>query len=453
MALRSHAEDAKRRFDRGQLIGLTVCGIVIAVGAVSAPITTMRCVVGIYLVYIFGFLLLRVRAVLRTMRADEETEDRDRHLDTLPRFSLLCPLYDEAESVPNLIASLRRLDYPDDRYEILLLLEAEDLSTRQEAERHEGGHVKVVVVPMGGVKTKPRALNVGILAATGDIIGIYDAEDRPETGQLLAVAAAMRTANPPACVQARLNYYNKDDGLITRMFALEYALHFDWYLPGLASLGLPLPLGGTSNFVCREALENVGGWDPYNVTEDADLGLRLAAHGYRIATVDSTTYEEATFSVKAWIRQRSRWIKGFMQTAAVHSRKGCSWRSALVLHFAILAVPVSAIVSPPLWALLIGSFFGFFPFTDEVFAGSFGGVCLAAFLLGNLSHAWLLMMAPVRRDWFELSPAGIFLPLYWILQSVAGYIALAEFVRAPHYWAKTEHSPGDDPRREVQSVG
>ncbi len=441
---------ARRRLSGPQQRILVLSGIVAASGLALEPVLAVRALIGVYFAYIFGFLALRARAVLRTMGNVEVPPPAAGSLEQLPVFSLLCPLYRESASLPNLLSSLQALDYPPERYEILLLLEENDEETITAARALLSPRIRMIIVPEGGPRTKPNALNHGLAAARGELIGIYDAEDRPEASQLLDVAKAFAGGGAElGCVQARLNYYNRDDNIITRMFALEYALHFDWYLPGLASLGMPLPLGGTSNFVRARAVRQVGGWDPYNVTEDADLGIRLHVSGWRVGTVDSTTYEEATDGPRTWIRQRSRWIKGFLQTAFVHMRHRGSWRSSVLIHFALLAVAVSAIVSPLLWAILILSLAGPWGGADAIFSGAFGDFCLFAFILGNLSHGWFLLMAPVKRDWFHLCSAALFLPVYWTLQSVAGYRALYGFVVRPHFWAKTDHSPGEDPLREM----
>jgi len=195
--------------------------------------------------------------------------------------------------------------------------------------------VRIIVVPDGQPRTKPKACNVGLRFAHGEFLVIYDAEDRPAPDQLRRAVAAFRAAPPEmVCLQARLSYWNVDENALTRFFTLEYAHWFDLMLDGLAALRLPIPLGGTSNHFRVQPLRMVGAWDPHNVTEDADLGLRVAAQGMTVSTLASTTLEEACCRPWPWIKQRTRWIKGYMQTALVHTRHPIRFVRAAGLHAA-----------------------------------------------------------------------------------------------------------------------
>ena len=414
---------------------------------IVSPGWVVRGVVLVHLTFAGAFLLLRSMAVFSVLSSDQASPWQALTTET-PSFTLLCPLYQEPSSVRNLVRSLKELRYPEDKVQIILLLEDDDHET-YEASLGLDNSVMVLRVPGGGPKTKPNALNHGLAEATGELIGIYDAEDRPEADQLLRVAQAFaKGPKDLVAVQARLNFYNRDDSIITRLFALEYALHFDWFLPGLTRLGLPLPLGGTSNFVRRDALTEIGGWDPFNVTEDADLGMRLTQAGGRIIAIPSTTFEEATDSPGPWVRQRSRWLKGYFQTWVGHGFRPQSWRSLLVLHGFLGAVVVSALINPILWILfLLWAVSGQSMFA-EVFRGGLGQVCLAAFILGNAYHLWMMMIAPLRRRWHDLVPSALLLPVIWVLQSVAGYKGAIGYLLAPHYWEKTQHTEGEDVAKE-----
>ena len=432
---------AKNRLSPPQWLGLCCLGVGSGALLWFDPVLFIRMVMVITMGAATGFLLLRAAAFTMTLQRPPRPVRR-RADEALPTFALLCPLYREPESVPNLIGALGALDYPTDHLDILILLEADDHETPA-AISDLAPHFKIITVPDGLPKTKPRALNYGLRATAADIIGVYDAEDRPEADQLKLVAGAFAAGGPDlACVQARLNYYNRDDTLVTRMFALEYALQFDWFLPGLTRLGLPLPLGGTSNFIRAEALRKARGWDAFNVTEDADLGMKLGALGYKMQAIDSTTFEEATDSPIRWIKQRSRWLKGYLQTWFVHTRTLPPWRDQIVLHFALGAVFLSAVMNPLTWvAFLAWSLFGWEQL-DPVFKGGFGDFCLAIFLAGTSAHLWFTVASPLRRGWFDLTTSFLFIPIYWVLQSAAGYKALYEFILSPHYWDKTSHSEG-----------
>ncbi|MEM1409412.1 MAG: glycosyltransferase family 2 protein, partial [Pseudomonadota bacterium] len=312
------------------------------------------------------------------------------------------------------------------------------------------GHIQILIRPEGaGPQTKPAALNYGLARSFGSIVGIYDAEDRPEREQLAVIARVMQADPRIQCVQAYLNYHNREETFITRMFALEYSLHFDYVLPGLLKLGLPIPLGGTSNFIRRPMLEKLGGWDAHNVTEDADLGLRLAEAGGRMAMASSTTYEEATEGPGPWIKQRSRWLKGYLQTWLVHTRRPMSLRTSIVLHGMLGAVVLNALAIPVTTLMFAAWWLTEWALVEAIFGGMLKFPSYFLLVGGNFIHAWLLAMAPLRRGWFGLSTEVFLLPLYWVLQSAAAYRALFGLMRNPSYWSKTDHSAGADPIRDV----
>jgi cellulose synthase/poly-beta-1,6-N-acetylglucosamine synthase-like glycosyltransferase len=234
--------------------------------------------------------------------------------DELPIYTIILPLRREARMVDQLFSAIERLDYPAERLDVIVMVEADEPATRAAITRRRHRlPITVVPAPPAGPRTKPKALNIALELARGSFVVIYDAEDRPESNQLRrAVQAFRRAGDDLACVQARLCIDTRSTWL-ARYFIAEYAAHFDIFLPKLAALGLPLPLGGSSNHFRTGALRTVGGWDPYNVTEDADLGIRLARFGYQCGMIDSTTFEEAPARIGDWLGQRSRWLKGWMR--------------------------------------------------------------------------------------------------------------------------------------------
>jgi len=231
----------------------------------------------------------------------------------LPIYTLIVPLYREAAVVPRLIAALRRLDYPPEKLDVKIVLEEDDHETRAAVEKLAlTAPFEIVVPPNAGPRTKPKALAATLPFARGSYVAVYDAEDEPDPRQLRDALVAFAADPGLACVQAKLTIDNVHDGWLSRHFAAEYAGLFEVFLPALAKAGLPLPLGGTSNNFRTDILRNVGGWDPFNVTEDADLGMRLARFGYRTGTVDSLTWEEAPIGYRQWLHQRMRWFKGWL---------------------------------------------------------------------------------------------------------------------------------------------
>ena len=373
--------------------------------------------------------------------------------ETWPVISILLPLYREPNMLLPLAQAIGKLDYPADRLDVKLVLEADDQETREALSTLPANHpFDVIISPHSGPRTKPKALNYALGFARGEFVAVYDAEDRPDPGQLKEAVLAFRAGGDRlGCVQARLDFYNADENWLTRQFAIEYALLFEFYLPGLERLGLPIPLSGTSNIVRRAALDEVGGWDPFNVTEDADLGLRLARAGYRTRTIRSVTYEEAVCKPGPWLRQRSRWIKGHLQTFLVLTREPRSVVRALGLKGAIAATlfvggnVLNAAINPVFWAVfavwLITGAAGLAAF----FPGALLPMSLFALLVGNFVFVYLAMIAPFQRGRPDFGALALTTPAYWLLASLAGYRALSQIIRRPSYWEKTAHGVSSHP--------
>ncbi|MGE0407737.1 MAG: glycosyltransferase family 2 protein [Amphiplicatus sp.] len=367
--------------------------------------------------------------------------------ERLPVITLLLPVYDEAASLPILAEAIDALDYPPDKLDIKLLLEADDQPTIAEARRLGlDRRYDCLLMPASAPRTKPKACNYALYLARGDLIVIYDAEDAPEKDQLRKAAAAFAASDEKlACVQARLNFYNADENWLTRLFTLEYSLWFDSLLPALERSCIPIPLGGTSNFFRTKTLIAVGGWDPYNVTEDADLGLRLARRGFRTEILDSTTYEEANCNIGNWIRQRSRWMKGYMQTWLVHMREPseffrvAGWRGLLATHLFVAGNFFSALINPILWTVFVLWLATRATFIDAIFPGPLLALNLFALLAGNCFFIYLGIIAPLKRGRPELSLSAFMAPLYWWLTSFAAYRALWQLFTRPFHWEKTVH--------------
>ncbi|MEO5898535.1 MAG: glycosyltransferase [Ilumatobacteraceae bacterium] len=367
--------------------------------------------------------------------------------EDLPVYTVLVPVFREANIVGDLVANLAALDYPSEKLQILLLLEEDDVETRQAAVAARPPEtITFVIVPRGQPQTKPKACNVGLFLARGDLLVIYDAEDRPDPDQLKkAVVAFARGDESLACVQAALNYWNVDDNALTRMFTLEYSFWFDYMLPGLEAYRMPIPLGGTSNHFRTAALRTLGGWDPFNVTEDADLGIRASALGYTVGVVNSTTYEEANNHYGNFVRQRSRWIKGYMQTVLVHGRRPIAlireagFKQATGFALLIGGTPLSFLCVPPLYLLFLVSMFVGPSTLSPYFPSWVLWASLVNLLVGNTLMVYVSMMGAFKRKRYGLVAWAMLNPLYWLLHSVASYKALYQLIRKPHFWEKTVH--------------
>ena len=427
--------------------------------------------------------------------------------DDLPIYTILVPLYKETQVASKVIRYISRLDYPQEKLDVKLLLEADDHATLDVCRRTRlPANYELVIVPDHMPKTKPKACNHGLERARGEFLVIYDGEDRPEHDQLKKAVVAFRKANAPrsglaralfrrtetVCLQAKLNYFNPTQNLLTRWFTIEYSTWFDLFLPGLHRLGSPIPLGGTSNHFKTGVLQFIGGWDPFNVTEDCDLGIRLHKMGFDTQVLDSTTWEEANSQVWNWVRQRSRWVKGYVQTHLVHMRNPIStfWKLGPVGTFGFLAsvggLSLMLLLNPIFWLILL--FYGLCWAHDLVLCGG-SWVAAKAFqasyqigrypwdrwldwdgpwvwrmwfneprgdafwnawsqvffvltvvlFLGNFFFVLMHVWACLRRKLYRLIPHAIISPLYWVLISLGAWKGFLQLFSNPFHWEKTHH--------------
>ena len=357
-----------------------------------------------------------------------------------PVYSVMIAAYKEVEVADQLARAMSQIIWPAGKLDIQILLEADDEATRKAmraAPFPEG--TRFTIVPPGGVRTKSNALNHGLTRTRGEFVCIYDAEDRPHPGQLLeAYRKFLAAPGDVVCAQAPLVGDNDDEAWIAAHWNLEYATQFGLLLPAQAALDLPIAIGGTSNHFRVEALRAAGGWDAWNVTEDADLGLRFSRFGQRVMMLNLPTYEDAPARFDIWAGQRSRWIKGFMQTWIVLMRRPGLLLEQLGLR-RFLAVQLSlggAVLAPlfhgPLLLLVL----------TAALSKSFSLGTLGLVLLGTGLMVGLLgdLLAPAPWTWGRFK-AVLTRPFYWPLHSISAARALYELAVAPHFWAKTPHKP------------
>jgi glycosyltransferase XagB len=434
------------------------CAVVIgfiAGGLVAYPPGMLALVMVLLTLPFVGTVFVRVVALAGLFRAPEhrvapreERDDRD-----LPVYSILVALFDEARVLPDLIASLSRLDYPLAKLDCLLVIEDVDSATKAALLDMElPGFMRVVIVPEGAPQTKPRALNYALSLARGAYVVVYDAEDRPEPDQLRrALDAFQRYGANLACVQACLNIFNARQSWLTRQFTVEYTALFDSVLPALQWMRLPMPLGGTSNHFPRRVLEELHGWDPYNVTEDADLGIRIARLGYDVAAIPSTTWEEAPATFTLWRNQRTRWIKGWIQTYLVHTRRPLLlWRDlgfarAVGFHVYMGGLILSALVHPLFYAaVLLDLSLGLGSIGFDAYLGPlFWGIAIGNLIAGYATSI-VVGIVSARRRGHQLTLSALMMPLYWLLISFAAYRALWQLYRDPYLWEKTPHGLAEE---------
>jgi len=385
------------------------------------------------------FALFRVAAVItpkpKSAGLAELTSD-------LPHYTVLVPLFHEAQMVPHLMASLARLKYPLHKLDIVLITEAVDPFTTTAVAKALYPPFRQVVVPKGTPQTKPRALNYALESCRGEFVTIYDAEDRPHPDQLLAAIADFRARQDWAAVQAPLDYFNDQDNWLTRQFALEYAALFHVWVPFLTRLGLPFPLGGTSNHMRRAPLDAVGGWDAHNVTEDADLSFRLAAHGHKIGYIHPPTQEEAVSILRDWRYQRARWIKGYIQTWDVHM--ACAFAPGgwaglkrfftlqLTLGLTLLCV---LFYTPVVVGLALLAAVMWWIGTPIEIGPIYGGTFFVSITIGCLIGA----VGAIRSGKDHLIASSLFMPIYWTLLFEPTLRAFREMRTKRFHWHKTRH--------------
>ncbi len=422
--------------------------------------------------------------------AEELTALQDKEL---PVYTVLIPLYREEAVAAKLLKSIGKLDYPHDKLDVKLLLECDDATTAK-ALKSAGipEWCEVITVPDGPLRTKPRACNYGLERARGEFCVIFDAEDIPEPDQLKKAFIVFRRDRERklACVQAKLHYYNARENWLTHFFAIEYLVNFDLMLPGFRMWRMPLPLGGTSNHFRVDVLRKIGPWDPFNVTEDCDLGIRIGEAGYRTGLVDSVTWEEANRALGNWFRQRSRWVKGFAQTHLVHSRapwailRKLGVKGMIGAYLAVGGSVLMMLCNVVFWCIVLlygvllahGAMQGCS--LPEMMIGPVTGAAaeLKPLELGPFSlRAWPLWYTGASEDpfwalfsqvscvisvglfvanfWFVLAglgvcvknrqwgllPSALLMPLYWVLISLAAWKGVLQLVTKPFYWEKTRH--------------
>lgn len=394
-------------------------------------------------------MLLVVPAIARLIAAvhPQDTDpDPARALSDaeLPVYSVLIPLRDEAHMVPLLRRAMRALDYPPEKLDVKFVVEARSEATItavREGLNEQG--FELVIVPDAPPRTKPKALNYALPMVRGEYVVVYDAEDVPAPDQLRRAASEMAADPGLDCLQAELAVDNAPENWLTALFAGEYAGQFGLMLPFLARLRLPMPLGGTSNHFRTRSLREMGGWDAFNVTEDADLGVRLSRLRYRTGTIASRTYEEAPISLLSWMAQRTRWMKGWMQTFIVHNRSprrfldDTGWRGFLAFEIYIGSMIISAL----LHSVFLASFAAalVFGFRTGLVFDVWDLISILILLVGYGGAGALIVAGLIRLGQPHLLVHQLGLPFYWVLHSVATVRALHELLFRPYFWAKTEH--------------
>ncbi|WP_367716206.1 glycosyltransferase family 2 protein [Nitratireductor sp. GISD-1A_MAKvit] len=440
---------------QGAVLGASVVSLVFA--SVFLPSTTLLV---LHAVFSFVFLACAVLRIMVQFRGPSPGEARIATVRPaeMPVYSVLVALYKEAEIVPDLLVALGKIVWPRAKLEIKLVCEADDEETLAALRTQElRPYIEIIEVPAGAPRTKPKALSYALPMTSGAFVALYDAEDRPHPFQLVEAWHVFRHADERlACVQAPLTISNRRESWISAMFALEYAALFRGLLPWLAKSGLMLPLGGTSNHFRREALDGVGGWDPYNVTEDADLGARLHRRGYRTGVICNPTHEDAPCDVRTWLPQRTRWFKGWAQTWLVHMRnpmatiREMGLASFLVMQVLFAGMVLSALAYGVFWATAVGiALFWAFGGEIRLTEGVLLIVDIVNVVLGHLAFLLLGWSTLRKTERLGFWKRVLWTPLYWSLMSVAAWRCVWQLYWNPHHWEKTQHKRHGQATRSI----
>jgi cellulose synthase/poly-beta-1,6-N-acetylglucosamine synthase-like glycosyltransferase len=437
--------------------------------AAAGAVATLACILGVTSFYALQalasaalWLTFSAVIILRSMAAIASNgQIRPPALadDELPDYTIVAALYQETRVVEDLIRALDTLDYPKSKLDIKLVVEQRDVETLS---RLVGlglpARYEVIVAPPGPPQTKPRALNIALSSARGELIVVYDAEDAPAADQLRLAASRFAAEKSLDCLQARLAIRNRDESWLSKLFAIEYATLFDFINPGLCALDLPIALGGSSNHFRIRSLIDVGAWDEWNMTEDADLGIRLARFGYRVSALDSDTSEEAPHELGNWFRQRVRWQKGWMQTLIVHSRRPHFFRRDLGLQRAVAATTLigGAIVGGLFWpAFALGTLWRALTVGHDQLTPWREMSDVFTYVLA-LSGIWAIVLPALVAAKLRGLRLGVdsvaLMPVYYILVTAATWTAMVHLVMWPYYWGKTDHGR-TRPRPTLSVVG
>jgi glycosyltransferase XagB len=435
---------------QGFLLGMAV--YLSATGFMLWPFAAFTALHVVLTLFFSGGILLRLSALVASAFKPMRPPAAHRGGTAgLPVYTVLVALHDEAAMVPAIVSRISALNWPKSLLDIKYVCEADDVATLSALQAQDlGPECEIVRTPDFGPRTKPKALQYALQGARGSLVAVYDAEDKPAPGQLHEAWAAFRDGDARlGCVQAPLAIANLRASWISGLFALEYSGLFRVLIPFLARNRLPIPLGGTSNHFRREALEASGGWDPHNVTEDADLGLRLYAHGYLTGTLKCATVETAPATLDVWTRQRTRWLKGWAQTWLVAMRRPLHTVQTLgpggfaVFQLLIAGMLVSALAHP-LMFIFIGVTLAWLASSSAAQVSALHSA-LMWIDLANIAGSYLTFIAMGWRGftghergrlkirWVLLTPA------YWLMMSVAGWRALGQLVSNAHLWEKTPH--------------
>lgn len=422
--------------------------LIFKIGFGFSPLSVVSASIALFYFVVMAFKLF-VIVKARKFKPVEIAPDELASLknEDLPVYTILIPLYREEKVIGQILKAMTAIDYPTEKLDIIITLEEYDHWTENAIrEAKMPAYFKSLILPNVTPKTKPKALNVALSKIRGEFLVIYDAEIMPDPDQLKKAVLAFRRHPEIASFQTRLDHYNTDQNIITRLFNAEFSFYYDWFLPGLQRLGFPIPLSGHSTHFRAAAVKAMAGWDPYNVTEDCDVGIRLYRAGYRTGILDSVSREEATTTMKAWIMQRTRWMKGFIQTSVVHLRDPWKlkkdlggWKNFVAFLLIVPATVLVNIINLFAWIMLFLWITTHARMIQSFFPTPVLYISNISFVTGTFIFTYFNLVALYERRRFELVKYGMLSPFYWMMLAAATVRASIQVMVNPYRWEKTTH--------------
>ena len=415
----------------------------------DAPILTV--ITGLVSLLYFVLMIFKLWIVKNSLSAslvDFTDEQIDAITDEeLPVYTILIPAKYESEVMEQIISAMSMIDYPTNKLDILVCMEDYDRETIEAfIDANPPAHFRPFIMPYVNPQTKPKTLNMAFLESRGKYVVVYDAEIIPEPNQLKKAYLAFKKYPDIAVFQTRLDHYNADDNLITKMFSIEFSFYYDMFLPGLQKLGVPVPLSGHSVHFKHDAIKEVGAWDAYNVTEDCDIGMRLFRRGYKIGLIDSISQEEATSTLNMWVRQRTRWMKGFIQTSIVHLRHPVrfakeigGWKNFTVFILTVPGTVVVNILNIVTWIMFVIWILYHPPAIKALYPQPILLISGLAFILGGFIFTYLNLLGAYKRERFSMVKYALLTPFYWLMLAFATVRGAIQIIIDPHSWEKTTH--------------
>ncbi len=376
----------------------------------------------------------------------------DKNRKEFPLVTILVPLKQENEVIHQTFSAISNLNYPSSSIQGIIIVESTDTLTKKSIETSiipDG--FEVMEIPTLPPFTKGRAIQRALLVAKGKYITIYDAESRPEPNQVIKAVEILEKEKGKTCLQSIIRIENAKENEITSFFASEF---WDWYDKRMVNLhkrGIPFGLGGNSFFLATETLKEVGGWDPFNVTEDAELTVRLIKNNVDIKLMNSITHEACPSTMKNWIKQRTRWSKGLLTTSIIHlisgkfGFKGFTFKQWY--HF-WLRMYVGNLI--PFFFAFIFILFLFQSFSYENF------VLVNIVLAINLVPSLIVSMWADKKNFntmgIKIRIHNLFAVtlIYWGMYLWAGFRANYEFLFSPLKWHKTDHSNASPREKTIE---